>query len=188
MLNPSLLARISSDYAGLLSLFKRRLNDEDLAEDLIQQAFVESLEKLAARQIADPGCFCGFVHGVARNLLRNHVRRMDNRRDARVANAVLDHLACDASPHEQHHRVGMAREVRRAIAELRVARDREVVRRLYLYDQSKDVICRDMGLLPSDVDKVAFRARRRMKRVLEARGIERCDCFTGGRDDASESR
>ena len=179
MLNPPFLAGIRANYAGLLVLFRRRLRDHTLAEDLIQQAFVESLEKLASGQIADPGCFCGFVYGVAKNLLRNHKRRMDERPDARVANAVLDHLAFDAAPHEHHHRAAVAREIRCAIDELPAARDREVLRRLYLYEQSKAAVCREMDLSPADLDKVAFRARRRMRRLLEAKGIGRNDCARG---------
>src|ERR1700754_3226426 len=101
MLNPTLVATIGADYAGLLSLFVHKLGDRALAEDLIQQAFAESLQQLARDRIADPGRFSGYVYRVAFNLLRNHKRLMDNRTDVRADSATLDGLASDSSPVEQ---------------------------------------------------------------------------------------
>jgi RNA polymerase sigma factor (sigma-70 family) len=175
MLNPTLVAKIGADYAGLVGLMARRLRDQELAADLVHDAFVESLGKLADRRIADPGCFSGFVYAVAMNLLRNHRRRMDNRVGAR-ATQEPDWLPSDASPHEQHHRDALARELRRTVEQLD-ARERELISRLYLYEQARETICRDMGLSPVNLDKLAFRARRRLRALLAAQGIERTNCF-----------
>jgi RNA polymerase sigma-70 factor (ECF subfamily) len=175
MLNPTLVAKIGADYAGLVGLFTRRLRDQELAADLVHDAFVESLGKLADRQIADPGCFSGFVHGVAINLLRNHRRRMDNRLDAR-APQIPDWLPSDASPHEQHHRDSLARELRRTVDQLH-GRERELISRLYLHEQDKERICRDMGLSSVNLDRLAFKARRRLRALLAAKGIDRANCF-----------
>jgi RNA polymerase sigma-70 factor, ECF subfamily len=172
MLNPTLAATISADYAGLISLFARKLGDRALAEDLVNQAFVESLDKLAQQQIADPGRFSGFVYGVAFNLLRNHRRRMDNRRENRASSIVLDNLPSNASLFDQLLDENMALAVRRIVTELPIARDREVVRRFYFEEQAKAIICTDLGLSPLHFDKIIFRARRRMRRLLEAHGID----------------
>lgn len=177
MLNPTLAATISADYAGLISLFARKLGDRELAEDLVNQAFVESLDKLAQKQIADPGRFSGFVYGVAFNLLRNHRRRMDNRRDNRASSIVLDNLPSNASLFDQLLDESIAAATRRLVTELPIARDREVVRRFYLEEQGKVEICKDLGLSALHFDKIVFRARRRLRRLLEARGIESCDAL-----------
>jgi RNA polymerase sigma-70 factor, ECF subfamily len=177
MLNPTLAATISADYAGLISLFARKLGDRELAEDLVNQAFVESLDKLAQQQIADPGRFSGFVYGVAFNLLRNHRRRMDNRRDNRASSIVLDNLPSNASLFDQLVDESIAAATRRLVTELPIARDREVVRRFYLEEQGKVEICKDLGLSALHFDKIVFRARRRLRRLLEARGIESCDAL-----------
>jgi RNA polymerase sigma-70 factor (ECF subfamily) len=177
MLNPTLAATISADYAGLISLFARRLGDRALAEDLVNQAFVESLDKLAQQQIADPGRFSGFVYGVAFNLLRNHRRRIDNRRENRVSNIVLDNLASGASLFDQLFDENLAIAMRRIVTELPIARDREVVSRFYLEEHAKTSICADLGLSPLHFDKIVFRARRRMRRLMEARGIDLHDAL-----------
>ena len=177
MLNPTLAATISADYAGLISLFARRLGDRALAEDLVNQAFVESLDKLAQQQIADPGRFSGFVYGVAFNLLRNHRRRIDNRRENRVSSIVLDNLASSASLFDQLFDENLALAMRRIVTELPIARDREVVRRFYLEEHAKTSICADLGLSSLHFDKIVFRARRRMRRLMEARGIDLHDAL-----------
>jgi RNA polymerase sigma-70 factor, ECF subfamily len=177
MLNPTLIAKINADYAGLMSLVNRKVHDRELAADLINQAFVESLNKLAAQQIADPSRFSGFVYGVAFNLLRNHRRLMDNRLHTRTNSIALESLASDESPIEQRQRDDVARQIRRVIKELPSARDRELIRRFYLEEQCKAAICRDMGLSPLTFDKIVFKARGRLKRLLAAWGFEREDFF-----------
>jgi len=177
MLNPTLAATISADYAGLISLFARKLGDRALAEDLVNQAFVESLDKLAQHQIADPGRFSGFVYGVAFNLLRNHRRRMDNRRENRASSIVLDSLPSSASLFDQLMDENMACAIRRIVKELPITRDREVVRRFYLEEHTKPTICADLGLSPLHFDKIVFRARRRLRRLMEAHGIHPCDAL-----------
>lgn len=175
MLHQTLAATISADYAGLISLFARRLGDRALAEDLVNQAFVESLDKLAQRQIADPARFSGFVYGVAFNLLRNHRRRMDNRRENRVSSTVLETLSAGPSVFDQLVRDKVAAQIRQIVAELPIDRDREIVQRFYLEEHTKAFICADLGLSPLHFDKIMFRARRRMRRLVESHGIERPD-------------
>jgi RNA polymerase sigma-70 factor (ECF subfamily) len=172
MLTPSISAAISADYASLISLFARKLGNLAQAEDLVSAAFLESLEKLAKQQIADTTRFSGFVYGVAFNLLRNHKRRIDNRADARAADFVLDSLPSEsASPDEQLSKLTLSSALRRTIQELPAARDRELVLRFYLYEETKEEICREMGLGSLHFDKVLFRARGRLRRIVERNGI-----------------
>jgi RNA polymerase sigma-70 factor (ECF subfamily) len=177
MLNPTLAATISADYAGLIALFARKLGDRALAEDIVNEAFVESLDKLAQQQIADPGRFSGFVYGVAFNLLRNYRRRMDNRRENRASSLVLDNLVSSCSVFDQLLDDCMATAIRRIVAELPIPRDREVVRRFYLEEHAKAAICADLGLSALHFDKIVFRARRRLRRLMEAQGIHSRDAL-----------
>lgn len=189
MLNPTLATQIQADYAGLVALFAGRLRDRALAEDVVNQAFVESLQKLACGRIADPSRFSGFVYGVAFNLLRNHQRRMGNRPEMRASDFALINFAGAETPFDIHSRECTTARVRRALAQLPIARDREVIRRLYLEEQSKEVICRELGLSPLNFDRIVFRARRRMRVVLETSGLEYgdlCDGFTSGRQPADQ--
>ena len=54
------------------------------------------------------------------------------------------------------------------IEELPTERDREVMRRFYLNEEDKASICADLHLSANHFDKVAFRARQRMRVLLSA--------------------
>lgn len=178
MLNPTLATQIRADYAGLVSLFSCKLRDRHLAEDLVNQAFLESLRKLRRGQIADPSRFSGFVYAVAFNLLRNHRRRLGNRPERRASEMALANFAAPHTPFELHSSSVMAQHLRHALAQLPIERDREVIRRLYLEEQSKDAICRELKLSMLNFDRIVFRARRRLRKVLETSGFSREDFLT----------
>lgn len=171
MLNASLMAIIAADYAGLIALFTNRLRDRELAQDLINEAFAESLCQLAEQRIADPSRFSGYVYRVAFNLLRNHRRRMDNRSDVRVSAAWLERLAVDAPSPEDCFEEQAGERIRQVVAELPVPRDRELIQRFYLHEQTKQEICRDLALAPAHFNKILFRARRRLSGRLSVLGF-----------------
>jgi RNA polymerase sigma-70 factor, ECF subfamily len=168
-------ATICADYASLVAMLTRKLRDVSLAEDLVHEAFVESLDKLQRGRIADPSRFSGFVYAVALNLLRNHRRLMDNRVAAQAAEEALDSLCSDSSPFEQSSREVLGQQVRAAIEELPVARDRDALRTFYLMEQDKAAVSHRFGIEPHNLDKILFRARRRVRRRLLARGLDARD-------------
>jgi RNA polymerase sigma factor (sigma-70 family) len=170
-----LAASLSADYASLVAMLTRKLRDVSLAEDLVHEAFVESLHKLQCGRIADPSRFSGFVYAVALNLLRNHRRLMDNRVAAQAASDSLDSVCSDSSPFEHSSREVLGQQVRAAIEELPVARDRDALRAHYLMDQDKADVSRRCGIDLHNVDKILFRARRRLRERLLARGVSGCD-------------
>jgi RNA polymerase sigma-70 factor (ECF subfamily) len=60
---------------------------------------------------------------------------------------------------------------------LPVTRDREIVKRFYLDEEDKERICGELGLSPVHFDRVIFRARQRMRAMLESMGIGKSDIF-----------
>ena len=172
----SIAALIERQYAGLLTLLRRKLRDDHLAQDALNQALVTSLEHAKAGRIADTSLIAGYVFQVAMNQVRNHRRKMDERTERRADAATFDNLADPNG--SQPPESALAASVRSLIESLPTARDREIVKRFYLDEDEKDVICRDLGLSALHFDKVIFRARQRMKALLEARGFKRSDFFS----------
>lgn len=174
----SVAALIEKQYSGLLTLLRRKLRDEQLAQDALNQALVTSLEHVQAGRVADLSMIGGYVFQVAMNQMRNHRRKMEERSERRADPSVVDTLPdVDVSPGVACD-LALAGGVRSIIESLPTPRDREIVKRFYLDEDEKDAICHDLGLSPLHFDKVMFRARQRMKSLLEAKGFRRSDFFS----------
>ena len=158
-----------------MSLLRRKLGDEQLAADVLNQAFVTSLEHMQAGRISDPSQIAGYVFQVAMNQLRNHRRKFAERRDRRANPESLDQLPADGAPPDAGIELDLHIEIRALVGQLSTARDREIVKRFYLDEEEKDVICRELGLTALHFDKVIFRARQRMRALLEAKGYKKPD-------------
>ncbi len=173
----AIAALIEQQYAGLLSLLRRKLRDEQLAQDALNQAIVTSLEHVQAGRVADPSLIAGYVFQVAMNQMRNHRRKMVERAERRADPEIVDSLPDLHTSADSEIEPAMAGKVRSVIQSLPTARDREIVKRFYLDEEDKDSICRDLGLSALHFDKVVFRARQRMRTLLEAGGIRKLDVF-----------
>jgi hypothetical protein len=70
------------------------------------------------------------------------------------------------------------KKVRHVFESLTSSRDREVIKRFYLDEVDKRVICHELGLTPLQFTQVMSRARQRMKLIFESQGIRRGDFFS----------
>jgi RNA polymerase sigma-70 factor (ECF subfamily) len=166
---------IGQQYTGLVTLFRRKVGNHQLADDMINQAVATALEHVQAGRVAQPAQIAGYIFRVAMNHLRNHRRKADERSGHSGNPGVIENLEGEAGDDEAEARILW--HVRRMVEELPTPRDRDVVKRFYLEEQGKDEICGALGLAPLQFDKVIFRARRRMRELLEARGFKKSDFF-----------
>jgi RNA polymerase sigma-70 factor (ECF subfamily) len=172
-----LLAAVYRDYPGLRALIMRRVRDPQLAADILQDAAVTTLEKLRAGEIAQPGSIGGYLYRVALNHLRNF-RRKD--RSAVSSSADLELLPAreDDPDIAGIDRARWAQATRLLLEELPTVRDRDLLVRFYLNDESKEDICAALGLSDEHFNRVIFRARNRFRALLESRGYGRSDVLS----------
>jgi RNA polymerase sigma-70 factor (ECF subfamily) len=171
------LSAVYRDFPGLRALILRRVDDPEVAADILQDAAVTTLEKLRKGEISHPENVGGYLYRVALNHLRNH-RRKDRTSASRAH--LVDELAADETDPEWE-RVGRpqwAAAARRMLEEMPAARDREVLRRFYLNDEEKEVICESLRLSQEHFNRVIFRARNRFRELLENRGLWKADLLT----------
>jgi RNA polymerase sigma-70 factor (ECF subfamily) len=171
------LAAVYRDYPGLRALIMRRVRDPQLAADILQDAAVTTLEKLRAGQIAQPNNIGGYLYRVALNHLRNY-RRKD--RGALSSSADLDSLPQqgDEPAPAEIDRARWARATRLMLRQLPTARDRDLLVRFYLNDETKEDICASLGLSDEHFNRVIFRARNRFRELLERRGFAKLDLLS----------
>jgi RNA polymerase sigma-70 factor (ECF subfamily) len=171
------LTAVYRDYPGLRALIMRRVRDPQLAADILQDAAVTTLEKLRAGEIAQPSCIGGYLYRVALNHLRNF------RRKDRTAVSSSDDL--ESIPDRDQDpaiaaidRTRWSHAARRMLEELPTARDRDLLVRFYLNDESKEDISASLGLTDEHFNRVIFRARNRFRELLERRGYGKLDLLS----------
>jgi len=171
------LSAVYRDYPGLRALILRRVRDPHLAADILQDAAVTTLEKLRAGEISQANRIGGYLFRVALNHLRNY-RRKD--RTALSSSEALESLS---HPDEnggtaQIDSATWARVARDVLRELPTPRDRDLLERFYLKEESKEDICRALDLTEEHFNRVIFRARNRFRELLERRGYTQKDLLT----------
>jgi RNA polymerase sigma-70 factor (ECF subfamily) len=156
---------------GLAYVLRRRTSDRELAEDLAQETFRIAIERLrGGGKIDKPEALAAFLYGTGRNLVIAHQRK-ELRRHTLPDSEAVERVADEArGPYDDVAEEQDAALVRRLLDEMTVARDREILRRVYVQDQDKDEICRELGLDSLHFNRVLHRARQRFGELLKRAG------------------
>lgn len=166
---------IKRHYTGLYTLLHRRIRDGNIAQEILNEALATAIAHSRAGRVSDRKRLAGYVYRVALNLYRNYRREYANRPGMQATDEDIDKLPSQRATDEAAMDISIVRQLVSIIASLPTARDREIVKRFYLDEEDKADICQSMGLSPLHFDRVMFRARQRMRSLLEARGFEKSD-------------
>jgi RNA polymerase sigma-70 factor, ECF subfamily len=159
-------ALYSRYYRTTLFILERKTGDTEFAQDLCQEAFCVTLERLRSQPLSDPDKLPAFLYSTAVNLYIAEVRKAD-RRKTFTDQALLDGVA-DVTQNQYRallrERSGEA--VRRLIDAMDNSRDRKLLYQYYIEEKDKAQVCTDLGLTHRHFDKVLFRAKQRFKELL----------------------
>lgn len=161
--------------AGVRAQLSRLVRDPELASDLLQDAIVTALQKVRAGEINTRAALDGFVYRVALNHFRNHRRKDKSHISDTEAAADLSQPGSDTQPLESIETHQWAQTVSHVLQEIGSQRDRELLVRFYLHEESKDQLCRQYGLTDLHFNRVICRARDRFRELLERRGLRKSD-------------
>ena len=159
----------------LLRQMPRHRHDVD---DVLQNTLETVLMRLRKRGIDDPSRLGGFIYGIAKNLrlsnLRDHDKH-DRDTDPELLATLPDKTTRD--PEQLVAGNETTQMVRQLLDELGKSkgrpRDREVLIRLYINQQDRQEICRELGIAPAHLRRVVHRAKQRLKALM----LERQDEF-----------
>lgn len=160
---------VNTYYRGLLLIINRRANNLSLSEDIVHETLIVVIKKARDNAIQNPHALPSFIRQTGINLLIGHYRK-ESRRDTHYVDDI------DAHPSEEdadvidalHSEQSMKLTVQ-LIEELNVERDRVILRDAYVYGKSKEQICNELTLPPEHYDRVLFRARQRLKQLIQHR-------------------
>lgn len=155
----------------LLQVFLQRRIDRDAAQDLLQRTFLQAIKKIRSEGLADPSNLGGYLYRTACKLATAYwrgelARRLDSNEQ------LLVNLRDEALSLEERvdHEL-LARTIREFIAELNMPRDREVLERFYLREESRRAICESLELTDLQFNQVLWRARQRLGAILRRHGM-----------------
>jgi RNA polymerase sigma-70 factor (ECF subfamily) len=155
----------------LLQVFLQRRVQRDVAEDLLQRTFLQAIQKIRSDGLEDPSKLGGYLYRTACNLATAYWRGELARRqdfDPKELSELKDEAL---SLEERVDNEILAKWVRGLMGRLTLARDREVLVRFYLHEESKDSICRTLNLSDLQFNQVLWRARQRFGEILSKSGI-----------------
>lgn len=160
-----------------MQILKCTTYDLDLARDLCQDTFVVVLRRLRSAPLSEPGQLVAFIAQTARNLAIGSKRQFSRRRTS-VDSSAVEAAVDEAPSREQQVEADSASAVvRKLLTELKSERDRLALVRFYLNEEPKDRICAELSLTESQFNVILFRARDRLRSLMESRGIGRRDLF-----------
>jgi RNA polymerase sigma factor (sigma-70 family) len=166
---------------GLKVILRRLTPDAALADDVFQETMTVLLRRIRARELRQPEAVAGFVRSTARNLVIAGKRKEARYADLGVeGEAVIERLQVEDAaggaagearkePLERLIAEEEAALVRQLLGELRHERDRELLVRVYLKEEDKERVCRDLDFDPALYNRLLFRARQRLRELWEHR-------------------
>jgi len=158
---------VNKYWKSLYFILNRRCNDNQLASDIAQDAFIVVIAKARSGEINTPDAIAGFIRQTGVNLLIAHFRK-ETRRATDIHGEVSFEIPDDKSNVE---RAVESRDslklVQQLIGEMTVDRDRDLLISYYAKEEEKSSICERLELTPAHFDRVLFRARSRLKQLID---------------------
>jgi RNA polymerase sigma-70 factor (ECF subfamily) len=152
--------------AGLELILLKRTNNHQLTMDLCQDTFLIALKKLRAGKIYKPESLPGFLRQTAINLSIEHYRKEKRYMygEGAINSLQATHMDKKAERIDRQHARMLLESV---VDQLTQTRDRDILSRFYLLDQDKRQICKTLDLSAANFDRVLYRAKKRMCKMIE---------------------
>ncbi|MEM8963967.1 MAG: sigma-70 family RNA polymerase sigma factor, partial [Acidobacteriota bacterium] len=156
--------------ATLRFLTRRYTRTEADAEDLYQETLIVALEKIRRGEVREPEKLAGFLRALAKNLVTGQYRRQRYSAERPVLDEIAEPVAEDrADPLADALADERKRLTRKLLDELDMPRDRDVLRRFYLAEQSAARICAELEIDGEHFYRILHRARKRYRRLWDER-------------------
>lgn len=167
-----LVSRIQSGESdGMVDLYElfskgirfylcRQLGPQEL-DDKVHDTFVVVVQAIQRGELREPQRLMGFVRTIVRRQVAAHIDKVVHCRRDQIE---LDSTMRVPDPHENPEEKAVFRQradlIRRVLGEL-TPRDREILTRFYIREQSQDQICGEMSLTETQFRLLKSRAKAR---------------------------
>lgn len=145
---------------GIRYYLCRQLGPQEL-DDKVHDTFLVVVQAIRRGELREPQRLMGFVRTIVRRQVAAHIDKVvHDRREQMEFDASVRVIDPHENPEETaifHQRADL---IRRVLGEL-CPRDREILTRFYLYEQSQNQICTEMSLTETQFRLLKSRAKAR---------------------------
>ncbi|MCU1340201.1 MAG: polymerase, sigma-24 subunit, subfamily [Bryobacterales bacterium] len=145
---------------GIRFYLCRQLGSQEL-DDKVHDTFVVVVQAIRRGELREPERLMGFVRTIVRRQVAAHIDRVvHNRREQAEFDSTVRVVDPRGNPEEAaifRQRIGLIRQVLGELSE----RDREILTRFYIHEQSQDQICSQMALTETQFRLLKSRAKAR---------------------------
>jgi RNA polymerase sigma-70 factor (ECF subfamily) len=157
---PEVAAVLVANHRAFLGFLERRLGDRALAEDILQDAFVRSLDKGA--QVRDPEALVPWFYRVLRNAVNDHHRRKGTR--SRALEELAAEMELEQEGTETHGAVCLCVKT---LAETLKPEYAEALRRIEIDGVPVKDYAAEVGITSNNAGVRVFRARDALRKQLQ---------------------
>ena len=145
---------------GIRFYLCRQLGPQEL-DDKVHDTFVVVVQAIRRGELREPSRLMGFVRTIVRRQVAAHIEKVvHTRRDQIDLDATVRLADPEGNPEERAMFTERSELINRVLGELS-ERDREILTRFYLLEQSQDQICSEMGLTETQFRLLKSRAKAR---------------------------
>lgn len=145
---------------GIRYYLCRHLGPQEL-DDKIHDAFLVVVDAIRAGELREPCRLMGFVRTIVRRQVAAHIDKIvQSRRELGDADSSVLVVDPNVSPEENAIFAERKEIIRHVLSEI-PARDREILTRFYLLEQSQEQICAEMELSTTQFRLLKSRAKAR---------------------------
>jgi RNA polymerase sigma-70 factor, ECF subfamily len=145
---------------GIRFYLCRQLGPQEL-DDKVHDTFVVVVQAIRRGELREPSRLMGFVRTIVRRQVAAHIDKVvHTRRDQIDLDSTVRLADPDGNPEQRAIFSQRSDLINRVLGELS-DRDREILTRFYLLEQSQDQICSEMGLSETQFRLLKSRAKAR---------------------------
>ena len=159
--SPEAVAVLVENHRRFLAFLERRVGSRDVAEDILQDAFVRGLARTG--QLRDQDSVVAWFYRSLRNALTDHWRRSNSERRIFEDSVAV----ADAEPSVDPELMQTVCECATALLDTLKPEYAEALRRVELEGISVKDFAREMNVTPNNASVRLFRAREALRRQVE---------------------
>lgn len=154
-------------HRWLLFIVRRKFSRSSHHEDILQDAFMLVLHKLKQGEVNKPDSITSYLRTTAINIGFDYLKK-DKKFDSAIDQDYMGFIK-DTNENilSQIIWTDKVKYVQQVIQELRTQRDKDILMDFYFNHLSKESICLELELTSEHFDRVIYRAKQRLKQLIE---------------------